>query len=130
MAKGEAVLGVDDDIDQLIVLQTQLDAAGFTFFGATSGEEALKLAPRAAPRVIILDVMMRGMDGFETCRKLRLSPALAGVPILLLTACKTEADVLKAKAAGASDFLVKPFNADQLAARVRRWLSRSPDTGK
>ena len=130
MGKGTAILGVDDDIDQLIVLQTQLDAAGFTFFGATSGAEALKLAPRAAPQLIVLDVMMRGMDGFETCRKLRADAALADVPILLLTACKTEADVLKAKAAGANDFLVKPFDSAQLVARVRRWLSRPVATGK
>ena len=84
------------------MLQTHLDAAGFTFFGATSGEEALKLVA-AAPRLIILDVTMRGLDGFETCRRLRLDPAPAGVPMLLLTACKTEADVLAAKAVGAND---------------------------
>jgi DNA-binding response OmpR family regulator len=122
---GAPILGIDDDIDQLIVLQTHLDAAGFTFFGATSGEEALKLARRAAPRLIILDVMMRGLDGFEICRRLRRDPTQAGVPILLLTACKTEADVLKARAAGADDFIVKPFDADQLAERVRHWLARA-----
>ncbi|HXY98509.1 MAG TPA: response regulator [Stellaceae bacterium] len=122
--KGAPILGVDDDIDALIVLQTHLDSAGFTFFGATSGEEALKLARRVAPRLIILDVMMRGLDGFEICRRLRLDPAQAGVPILLLTARKTEADVLQAKAAGADDFIVKPFDAAQLAGRVRHWLDR------
>ncbi len=121
---GASILGVDDDIDQLIVLQTHLDAAGFTFFGATSGEEALKLVARVAPRLIILDVTMRGLDGFETCRRLRLDPAAADVPVLLLTARKTEADVLAAKAVGANDFMVKPFDADRLAERVRRWLSR------
>ncbi|MGO8915620.1 MAG: response regulator [Stellaceae bacterium] len=122
--KGAAILGVDDDIDQLIVLQTLLDEAGYTFFGATSGEEALKLAQRAEPRLIILDMMMRGLDGFETCRRLRLDPAQAGVPILLLTGRTTEADVLKAKAAGASDFVLKPYDADRLTARVRHWLVR------
>ena len=123
MGKGEAILGVDDDIDQLIVLQAQLDAAGFTFFGATSGEEALKLARSAAPRLIILDVMMRGLDGFETCQRLRQEPAIAGVPILLLTACKTEAAVLKAKALGVSDFVAKPVDGAQLVQRIRRWLT-------
>jgi DNA-binding response OmpR family regulator len=124
-AKGVAILGVDDDIDQLIVLQSQLDAAGFTFFGATSGEEALKLVPRIMPRLVILDVTMGGgLDGFETCRRLRRDPATAGVPVLLLTARQTEADVLAAKAVGADDFVVKPFDADRLAARVRRWLAR------
>lgn len=118
------ILGVDDDIDQLIVLQTHLDAAGFTFFGATSGEEAVKLARTTAPRLIILDVKMRGIDGFETCRRLRRDPTQAGVPILLLTACKTEADLRQAKAAGATDFIVKPFDAERLAARVRHWLAR------
>jgi DNA-binding response OmpR family regulator len=122
--KGAAILGVDDDVDQLIVLQTHLDAAGFTFFGTTSGEEALKLARRSLPRLIILDVKMRGLDGFETCRRLRLDPAHAAIPILLLTACKTEADVLRARAVGADDFIVKPFDAARLAARVRHWLAR------
>lgn len=123
--KGAPILGIDDDIDQLIVLQTHLEAAGFVFFGATSGEEALKLARRVAPRLIVLDVTMRGLDGFEICRRLRLDPTQAGVAILLPTARKTEADVLEAKAAGADDFIVKPFDAAQLAGRVRHWLSRS-----
>lgn len=125
---GAPILGIDDDVDQLIVLQTHLDAAGFTFFGATSGEEALKLVRRVSPRLIILDVMLRGLDGFEVCRRLRRDPAQAHVPILLLTGRKTEADVLEAKAAGASDFVVKPFDADQLAKRVRHWLDHG--TGK
>jgi two-component system, cell cycle response regulator len=122
-SRGASILGVDDDIDQLIVLQSHLDAAGFTFFGATSGEEALKLVPRLRPQLIILDVMMRGFDGFETCRRLRLDPATARVPVLLLTARQTEADVLAAKAVGANDFVVKPFDAQRLTARVRRWLA-------
>lgn len=124
-AHGRTILGVDDDIDQLIVLQTHLDAAGFVFFGATSGEEALKLARRVAPQLVILDLSMPGMDGFETCLRLRRDKALAAVPILLLTARKTEADVLRAKAVGANDFLVKPFDAAQLAARVRHWLAHA-----
>lgn len=128
---GEAViLGVDDDIDQLIVLQTHLDAAGYTFFGATGGEDALKLARRVSPRLVILDLMMRGMDGFEICRRLRLESAFADVPILLLTAQHTKPDVLKARAVGASDFLVKPYDADHLIQRVRHWLSRPPAAGR
>ncbi len=128
--KGAPILGIDDDIDQLIVLQTHLEAAGFVFFGATSGEEALKLARKVAPRLIILDVMMPGMDGYETCRRLRLDAAFAKVPILLLTAHHTEAEVLKAKAAGANDFIVKPFDGAQLDARIRHWLSRAASGGK
>ncbi len=126
----QSILGVDDDIDQLIVLQTHLDAVGYTFFGATSGEEALKLARKVAPRLIILDVMMPGMDGYETCRRLRLDAAFAKVPILLLTAHHTQADVLKAKAVGANDFIVKPFDAGQLDARLRHWLSHPVAGGK
>lgn len=126
----QSILGVDDDIDQLIVLQTHLDAVGYTFFGATSGEEALKLARKVAPRLIILDVMMPGMDGYETCRRLRLDAAFAKVPILLLTAHHTEADVRKARAVGASDFIAKPFDAPQLDARLRHWLDRPLPTAK
>jgi DNA-binding response OmpR family regulator len=119
------VVGVDDDIDQLIVLQGYIDGAGYTFMGTTSGEECLKLVDRVPVRLIILDVMMPGMDGFETCRRLRQKAALAALPILLLTARQTEADVRKATAVGADDFLIKPIDPAVVIARVDYWLDRT-----
>lgn len=122
---GAVILGVDDDLDQLILLQQQIEGAGYTFFGATGGEEALKLARRIAPKLIILDVLMRGMDGYETCMRFRLDNGFAKVPILLLTADHTRAAVLRGRSVGASDFLVKPLGATQLDARIRHWLARA-----
>lgn len=118
------VVGIDDDIDQLILLQTHLDAEGYTFFGANSGAQGLLLLERAEPRLIILDVAMPGMDGFETCRRIRAGHGLARVPILLLTARRTEADLRQAKEVGANDFIIKPFDAVKLAKRVHYWVNR------
>jgi DNA-binding response OmpR family regulator len=122
--KHKIIIGIDDDIDQLILLQRHLDAEGYTFFGAMSGVQGMLLLDRAVPRLIILDVAMPEMDGFETCRRMRANRALAQVPIVLLTARRTEADVRTATAVGANDFIVKPFDAEQLANRVHYWVNR------
>jgi DNA-binding response OmpR family regulator len=126
--KHKIIIGIDDDIDQLMLLQTQLNAEGYTFFGATSGAQGLLLLERAVPRLIILDVAMPDMDGFETCRRMRANRVLAQVPIVLLTARRTEADVRTATSVGANDFIVKPFDAERLANRVHYWVNRRVGT--
>ena len=117
------IVGIEDDIDQLVLLQTHVTTAGHIFFGATNGGEGLTLVRQVRPELVILDVTMPGIDGFETCRRLRADPELPRMPILLLTGRKSEADVLKAKEVGANDFVIKPFAAAQLAARLKRWTN-------
>jgi DNA-binding response OmpR family regulator len=95
--------------------------AGYIFFGTTSGPECL--LSRIEPRLILLDVQMPDMDGFETCRHSRKDWRLARVPIAFLTALKRPADV-HAGMAGGNDFILKPFNPDVLLNRVNHWTSQ------
>ncbi len=129
--KAKIVIGVDDHVENIMVLQALVEAQGYTFFGAGSGLECISLAQRAGPRLILLDVQMPEMDGFETCRRLRSIWSLQQTPIAFLTAKKSSDDVRAGLAAGGNDFIVKPFDADRLLARVEHWTSRRlPVTGQ
>jgi DNA-binding response OmpR family regulator len=89
-----------------------------------SGIEAIKEARRHRPDIIVLDVVMPGMDGLETCRELRVDPALADVPILFLTALGRPEDRVAGLRAGADDYLTKPFNLEELQLRIAAILRR------
>jgi DNA-binding response OmpR family regulator len=119
------VLGVDDAPENLFLLQATLRNAGYTFIGAKSGLECLSLVNRVIPRLILLDIEMPDMTGFDTCRRLRENRELRHVPIAFLTARKTPQDVTKGLDAGGNDFLVKPFDPAKLWDRVRHWTTRS-----
>jgi len=121
---GGTVLAADDQPENLLLLEQLIDSQGFTFFGARGGAECLALAERVKPRLVLLDVQMPGMDGYETCRRLRAMPALARVPVVFLTARKSSADVRAGLEAGGNDFVVKPFDPAKLIARVVHWTSR------
>ncbi|MDR3508535.1 MAG: response regulator [Caulobacteraceae bacterium] len=122
--RGKIVLGVDDQPENLIILESLVEAQGFTFFGVASGVEALSLAQRVSPRLILLDVQMPDMDGFETCRRLRRTSELRMVPVAFLTARKAVEDVRAGIAAGGNDFIVKPFDPVKLIGRVIHWTGR------
>ena len=122
--KAKVVLAVDDQAENIHILEALIEAQGFTFFGATSGAEGLSLAQRVSPKLILLDIQMPDMDGFETCRRLRTILALRHVPVAFLTARKSAADVQAGIAAGGNDFIVKPFDPDRLVSRVLHWTSR------
>jgi two-component system, OmpR family, response regulator len=121
---GKTVLGVDDQPENLIMLEALIEARGYSFFGASSGADCLSLAMRVNPKVILLDVQMPQMDGFETCRRLRGMFLLKTVPVAFLTARKSPEDVRTGLAAGGNDFIVKPFDAERLLARVDYWMGR------
>ena len=124
---GKTVLAVDDAPENLAFIRACLASAGYTVFAAKSGEECLTLLTRLTPRLILLDVQMPGIDGFETCRLIRKRKELAGVPIAFLTARKGAEDVQECVAAGGNDFIVKPFNRQKLLDRVGHWTShRAP----
>jgi CheY-like chemotaxis protein len=122
--KSRIVVAVDDQPENLMLLRAIVEHHGDTFFGATSGPEGISLATRTSPRLILLDVQMPGMDGFETCRRMRQLWALRQTPIAFLTACKTGQDVQEGIRAGGNDFLMKPFDPDKLLARIDHWTSR------
>ncbi len=112
------ILVVDDEIKAQGLLRSLLEAEGYRVVCAGNGPEALAAAA-CRPDVVLLDLMMPGMDGYEVCARLRAAPALAAVPIIMLTALDDRAAKLRGLQAGADDFLGKPFDTAELRARLR-----------
>ena len=113
------ILIVDDEASGIATLEAMLEDQGYQIKTAASGEEALSVAKETLPDLILLDVMMPGMDGFEVCRKIRAMPILAEVPIIILTALDDYNSRLTGLESGADDFFSKPLDRQDLRARVR-----------
>jgi putative two-component system response regulator len=113
------VLIVDDQARGREALASVLEPEGYQLTFASNGAEAIDVAQRVIPDLVLLDVMMPEMDGFEACRRLRSHLSIALVPILLVTALDDQASRIQGIEAGADDFLTKPFNRAELRARVR-----------
>jgi two-component system sensor histidine kinase/response regulator len=119
----ETILIVDDTPANLGVLVETLGAAGYRLQVAEDGEEALAQTAQTAPDLILLDVMMPGLDGFETCRRLKAQPATADTPVLFMTALNETRDKVRAFAAGGVDYITKPIEHEEALARVRTHLA-------
>ncbi len=117
------VLVVDDELNIRELVQVALKFHGCSVTTAASGREALRQAEAAQPDLIVLDVMMPDMDGFEVCRRLRA--AGNEVPVIFLTARDTSSDTVKGLAIGGDDYVTKPFSVEALVARVRAVLRRA-----
>src|SRR6202171_4079548 len=113
------VLVVDDVEDNVKLLEAKLSSEYFDVLSAYSGRTALQIADSELPDVILLDVMMPRMDGFEVCRRLKANPRTADVPVMMGTALSDVANRLRGLEFGADDFLTKPVNDIALFARVR-----------
>lgn len=113
------VLIVDDNPTNLSVLSAALSSAGFRFRVAVDGESAIAQAQRTLPELILLDVQMPGIDGFETCRQLKANPATESIPIIFTTALTDVESKIKGFALGAVDYIPKPFTQEEVIARVR-----------
>ncbi len=113
------VLVVDDLLPNIKLLEVRLSAEYFDVRTATNGPDAIEICERGDCDMVLLDVMMPGMDGFEVCRRLKSSPNTAHLPVVMVTALDQPADRLKGLEAGADDFLTKPVNEVQLLARVK-----------
>ena len=113
------ILVVDDIAANVKLLEAKLTAEYYTVLTATNGFEALEVAKAEQPDLILLDVMMPKMDGFEACRRLKEDPSLAHIPVVMVTALDQAADRIRGLEAGADDFLTKPANDLALFARVR-----------
>lgn len=118
----EKILAIDDDVILLKLIRRSLEPLGFSIYTATSGEEGLALFPQIAPDLVILDIMMPGMDGWEVCRRLR---KVSAVPIIFLTALDSVNDIVQGLIGGADDYLAKPFTIEELGARVTAQLRRA-----
>jgi DNA-binding response OmpR family regulator len=125
---GKIVLVIDDDPDLGKLIDLILKTTDLTVFQAYSGIDGLKKTYELHPDLVIVDIMMPEMDGFDVCMRLR---EMTSIPILMLTARAKEADMLRGFNVGVDDFVKKPFNANELKARVNALLRRSnnPDGG-
>ena len=122
--KNYKILVVDDEQDIVEVVSSYLQDEGYQVISAYDGYEALQKVHTEMPHLVILDVMMPGMDGFEVCRQLRSAGA---IPVLMLTAKTEDVDKIIGLELGADDYMVKPFNPRELIARVKAILRRSYD---
>ena len=119
---GKRILIVDDVPDNLSVLFEFLSTRGFEVLVADSGGLALEELPRTNPDLILLDVMMPGIDGYETCRRIKASERFRDVPLFFLTALTDTIDKVKGFSLGAVDYITKPIDPDEVLARVRAHL--------
>jgi two-component system alkaline phosphatase synthesis response regulator PhoP/two-component system response regulator VicR len=121
------IMAVDDERHIVRLIQVNLERAGFQVVTAFDGAEALKKAESDKPDLIVLDVMMPRMDGFETLKRLQANPATREIPVIMLTAKAQDADVFRGWASGVSAYLTKPFNPLELITFVKRILSGRDD---
>ena len=130
------ILVVEDDFDILNMLKLYFQSLNYEVYGASRGEEALQLTRQKMPNVIVLDIMLPDIDGYEVCRQLRTNLRTSHIPILFLTQKDERSDKIKGLELGADDYITKPFDVEELRLRVRNTLKRaelesltSPSTG-
>src|SRR5512140_2033064 len=121
------ILVVEDEPDTVLLLKHMLRGAGYNVLGATSGQEALKKFSEVKPNLVLLDLMMPGMDGWETYRYLR---QMSDVPVMILSAIASKDEVVRALRAGVDDYLTKPFVNAEVVARVEAILRRAHGTAQ
>jgi len=126
----ETILIVEDEKDIVKMLDYNLKKEGFKTLSAHDGEDALDLATRECPDLIILDLMLPGIDGLEVCKTLKKENRTASIPIIMLTAKSQETDKIVGLELGADDYVTKPFSPRELIARIKAVLRRAKDKNK
>ncbi|MTI44437.1 LuxR family two component transcriptional regulator [Roseibium hamelinense] len=121
----DTVLVVDDTPETLGFLTEALERAGITVLVATSGETALSIVEKITPDIILMDAVMPGLDGFETCRKIKSRASFEHVPIIFMTGLSETEHIVHALESGGVDFLSKPINVEELQARIRVHLTNA-----
>lgn len=122
MSKGK-ILVVDDEVNITQILEFSIGAEGYEVIAAQNGEEAIDKARREQPDLIILDIMMPIIDGYEACRILKANPLTKHIPVVLLTAKGRDIDKRLGYEVGATDYIVKPFSPNKLIDRIHQLLS-------
>lgn len=123
----QKVLIVDDEPDAVIASKRALEADGYNVIEANNGAMAFDVLKSDIPDVILLDVMMPDMDGFEVCRRLKEEPLYENIPVIMLTAKGEINDKVEGLDIGADDYMTKPFNLKELKARIKTVLRRTQD---
>jgi len=116
------ILVVDDIYDNILLLNTVLSRAKYKVISATRGAEALEKINITNPDLILLDVMMPDIDGFEVLRRIKEDPEHRNIPVVMLTALHNDDDAIEADNIGAADYITKPFKTDELLERVNRQI--------
>lgn len=119
------ILIVDDEPNIVVPLQFLMEQSGYTVDVAYSGEEALESISRWRPDLVLLDIMLPGMDGFEVCQIMRLNEEWRDIKIIFLTAKGRDVDVAKGMVLGADAYIIKPFSNAEIIAKVRELLESS-----
>ena len=118
----ERILVVDDESRYVWTIRVNLEARGYEVLTASNGQAAVKMVATEEPDLVILDIKMPGLDGYEACRRIR---EFSTVPIIMLTALAQDADKVKGLNIGADDYVTKPFSVEELLARIRAALRRA-----
>ena len=121
MQEKRKILAVDDNLTNLAVVE-ELLGSHYVLMTASTGEDALKIAQEFQPDLIVLDIMMPGIDGYEVCRQMRMNPSLRYTKIIMVSVRATVAERLKGYQAGADDYLTKPYDEEELLAKIRAHL--------
>ncbi len=124
----EKILIIEDEKDILELIAFNLECTGYSVFKASNGEDGLELVKTQLPDLILLDLMMPGIDGFDVCRALKQDKSTKNIPVIMLTARGEDTDIVSGLELGAEDYVTKPFSPKILIARIRTVLRRSTET--
>ena len=116
------ILVVDDEADLVETIRFSLELGGYNVLVASNGEEGLNLARQEKPDLILLDLMLPKLDGYKVCRLLKFDERYKQIPILMLTAKTQEKDKILGKETGANEYITKPFDMDELMAKIKSYL--------
>ncbi|RCK54144.1 response regulator [Thalassospira profundimaris] len=119
------VVGVDDDAKSLVLLRRIVESGDYRFIGVSSGHELLTLLKTERPRIILMDVMLPQMNGFEASLRVRTTYPQLPAAIIYVTARQSEEDLRGGMAAGGNDFVLKPVNREKLLSRIEKWLGKT-----
>jgi len=121
--KQARLLFVDDNPESVAVLINKLENLDFSISVASDGQEGIELAQALHPDIIMLDLFMPGMDGYETCRQLKLKESISDIPVIFMTAHSDQASMLRGFEVGGVDYITKPVQFEELLARINKHLT-------
>lgn len=126
MSDAKTILVVEDEPDTLLALKDRLEMEGYRVVTAVDGMEALEVLPEARPALILMDVMMPRMNGYQLCRKIKSREEWSRIPVILVTAKSQESDRYWGKESGCDDYVTKPFEMDDVIERIREKIRSHP----
>jgi len=118
------ILIIDDEQDLLDFVKLRLEANNYSVVTALDGEEGLSLFKKERPDLVLLDILMPKLDGFQVCQKLKADPLTKNIPVVMLTAVDRENDIMQSKHLGANGYIVKPFDAATLLFSIKEQLNK------